>query len=138
MSRTMTSRITEAAVVAAALVLAGGCSKKYGHERLGTGSPEAAKVHKMLLDLREAGEKGLDETIRKDGADGLSQAQAKMLRATLLEMIRADAVELERMDRFGGSVWRAIFELTTREGSSTAAVLIVIPEDGRPRWAGRN
>ena len=134
----MTSRTTSVALALAGALLPVGCSDKYAHERLDMDSPEAEKVRKMLTGLRDAGESGLDEIVRTQGAGGLSDAQAKMLRGTLLEIVKADSVELDQMDRFGKDVWRAIFKLTRGASTSTVPVLIVIPNDGRPRWAGRN
>ena len=136
MSRTTTSRITSAALLAGCLLAAGGCSQKYENRQLGLDSPEAKKVRALLAALRSGGEGGLDQAVRRDGAGNLTEPQARMLRETLRKLATAEKVELTRMDRYGKDVWRAIFTLVGPDGEASLPILLVIPEGGKPVWAG--
>lgn len=121
-------------VLAAAV---GGCGGEYEREEFGPDSSQADSVRQMVTRLRDGGEAGLDQVLARDAADDLDDAQQRALRAALRELIRADDVRLERLDRFGKDVWRAVFELTTSAGKRTACLLLFV-RDGRPRWASPN
>ncbi len=118
-------------------LVATGCSKEYEQDRIDGDSPRAAEVRSMIASLREGGTDGVDEHVRRFGASDLTDAQTAALRATLREIVNAEAAELERLDRFGDDVYRASLRLTS--GRQTRALLVLLVEtDGALRWAGRN
>ena len=122
---------------AATVALAAGCSKDYGQKQLGDDSPQAGQVRAMIASLRRAGLERLDETMRQQAAEGISVQQQAGLRATLAEIIEAEKVELNRLDRFGKNVCRAALDLSEGERRSKVFVLFV-ESRGNLRWAGRN
>ncbi len=125
-------------VLLIAVFVAGmGCSKEFKHQGLGMDSPQAAEVKQLLDGLRKGGQSGLDETIRQRGASGMNPQQAQVLRASLMELVTADKVELVRVDEFGDKIIRGTFKLDTAGKESTVAFLLVQEDDGL-RWAGRN
>ena len=63
--------------LAALLLPAAGCSKKYEHKRLDAESPRFAKVRTMLQELRRAGEDGLDAVLDRQVADGLNDGKKR-------------------------------------------------------------
>jgi hypothetical protein len=91
----------------------------------------------MLVALRSAGPAGLEEVIKQQAAGGLTDRQATALRATLEQLAKAQAVELEEMDRFGDDVYRAALGVTSGKSSRTVYMLLVV-SDGWLRWAGKN
>ncbi len=122
---------------AATVVLAAGCSRDYEQKQLGDDSPQAGQVRDMIASLRQGGLERLDETMRRQAAEGLSRQQQAGLRATLAEIIEAEKVELNRLDRFGKNVCRAALDLS--EGPQQSKVFVLLVESqGDLRWAGRN
>ena len=114
-----------------------GCGKEYEQKKLGKDSPEGQRVAAMVQAMRQAGEKGVDETLSKQAAGGLTDPQRQSLRAALMELIQAASVELDRFDQFGPQVYRATFRLSSGGASRTAAFLLV-SQGAELRWAGRN
>ena len=121
----------------ATAMLSAGCSGDYEQKQLGDDSPQAKQVRAMIASLRQAGLEGLDETMRRQAAEGLDRRQMAGLRATLAEIIAAEKVELHHLDRFGKSVCRARLDLA--EGGQQRKVFVLLVESrGNLRWAGRN
>jgi hypothetical protein len=119
-----------------ALCLAG-CGKDYDQKKLGKDSAQGRQVQAMVQTLRDGGEKGLTAAMAQQAAAGLSGSQTQALRLSLMELLRAGSVELERIDQFGPSVIRATFVLTTG-GAKRSAALLLVEKEGQLRWAGRN
>jgi hypothetical protein len=136
MSRITISSAIVAAVLSAVLAWPG-CSKQYAHKPLGKDGPEGQEVRGMVTALRSAAPAGLEAAIRQQTAGGLTELQAQTLEATLIQLARAEAVELEALDRFGDNVTRAALRVTSG-GSSRTVCLLLVRADGRLRWAGRN
>jgi len=133
----MNSNLSRAAAAGLLALCACGCGKDYDQKKLGKDSPQAAQVRAKVQALRDGGEKGLPGAMARQAAGGLSDAQTQALRASLMELLRAETVELERMDQFGPSVIRATFVLSSGSAKHSAAFLLV-EKDGQLRWAGRN
>lgn len=91
----------------------------------------------MIASLREGGTDGLEEHLRQYAVSDLTDARTAALRATLMEIVNAEAAELARLDRFGDDVYRASMRLTSGVRTRTFPVLLV-ETDGALRWAGRN
>lgn len=125
-----------AAVGLLAFCLAG-CGKDYEQKKLGKDSAQGQQVRAMVQALRDGGEKGLAGVMAQQAAGGLSDSQIQALRASLMELLRAGSVELERIDRFGPEVYRATLVLSTG-GASRSAAFLLVEKDGQLRWAGRN
>ena len=118
-------------------LVAAGCSKEYEQNRIDGDSPRAAEVRSMIASLREGGTDGVEDHLRRYAASDLTDARTAALRATLREIVNAEAAELERLDRFGDDVYRASLRLTSGGRARTLLVLLV-ETDGALRWAGRN
>jgi hypothetical protein len=131
--------ICNRAIIAVVLasVAGGGCSKGFEQKKLGKDSPQADQVRAMVQALRQAGEKGLSDLLPRQAAGELTDSQRQSLRASLMELIRADSVELDRIDRFGPEIYRVTFTLVAAGKSRPAALLLVVQGD-QLRWAGRN
>jgi hypothetical protein len=136
MTRTMIK--TEAALLLAVALTGLACSREYKHRRLETDSRETACIQRLLQGLRSAGEAGVDSALETDAASGLSDAQRRFLKGTLLELVRAESVELVRSDRFGEEFCRATFRLTSAKGSRDVSILFVDTGGGDLRWFQRN
>lgn len=136
MSRTTTrNKILCSLIVTASLVA--GCSEDYEQKQLGDDSPRAVQVRAMIASLRQAGLEKLDETMRQQSASELDRRQRAGLRATLAEIIAADDVKLNSLDRFGQSVFRATLEVS-EGGQQSNVFILLIESEGNLRWAGRN
>ena len=122
----------------AAMLLSAGCSKEYEHERFAQDSPEAGHIRKLVGALREGGPDRLDELVSGQAAPGLTEKETRSLRFVLAQIVEADSVELEKTERFGKQVYRAVLRLTGKDGPRTLAVLLVKTEDGTLRWVGKN
>ena len=133
-----TTRNSLAIVTAAVFAACTGCSKEYEHERFAQDSPEAVHIRKLVRALREGGSNRLDERMDEQAARGLDEDQTRSLQFALAQIVAADTVELEKTERFGKQVYRAVFRLTTKDGPGTLAVLLVKIEDGTLRWVGKN
>ncbi|MGA2264945.1 MAG: hypothetical protein ABSH10_00750 [Phycisphaerae bacterium] len=136
MSRIMINSAIVAAVLFAALAWPG-CSKEYARRPLGKDGPEGQEVRGMVAALRSADATGLEAVLRRQMAGGLTELQAQSLEATLIQLAKAEAVELEALDRFGEDVTRAALRVTSG-GASRTVCLLLVRADGRLRWAGRN
>ena len=124
------------AALAAGLVAAG-CSGEYKQDRLDADSRRAAEVRSLVASLREGGTDGIEGHLRRHASGGLTDVQTLALRATLAEIVNAEAVELARIDRFGDDIYRASLKLTSGGQIRTFTVLLV-ETGGALRWAGRN
>jgi len=123
-------------VCLAAAVLAG-CSDKYDRQGLGADSAQAAQVRRMIAALRNAGSDRAEDVMRRQMPAGLQSRRAEALKATLTRIVKADSVELAKIDRFGDKVYRASLKLTSADREQTIHVLLVQGE-GELRWAGQN
>jgi len=120
------------------MLLSAGCSKEYEHQRFAQDSPEAVHIRKLVRALREGGPDHLDERLAEQAARGLNEDRTRSLRFALAQLVAADAVELEKTERFGRQVYRAALRLTTKDGPRRLAMLLVKTEDGALRWVGKN
>lgn len=136
MTRTMTRNNLVALL--AAMLLSAGCSKQYEHERFAQDSPEAVHIRKLVGALRKGGPDGLDERMAEQAAPGLNDNQMRSLRFALAQIVAADTVELEKTERFGRQVYRAVFRLRTEDVPGSLAMLLVKTQDGALRWVGKN
>ncbi|MDP7636789.1 MAG: hypothetical protein QF577_04480 [Phycisphaerae bacterium] len=125
-------------VVAQMLPVFAGCSKEYEHRKLGRDSPQAKQVRKMVQLLHEGGLERLDELMARQAAADLTGGQTRVLRGAMERIVDADTVELEKIERFGKNVYRAVFRLDGKNRSATLAVLLVTAKAGTLRWAGPN
>jgi len=115
-----------------------GCSDEYGHERLDADGPEATQVRSLVSDLRDAGRNALDETIARQVPAKMTEQQLKGLKDALGRIASADSVELQKIERFGDQVYRAVLALETSGGPKTLAMLLAVGEDDTLKWLGRN
>jgi hypothetical protein len=125
------------AVLLAGAFLTAGCGDDYGHEQLSEDSPQAREVGRMVAELRDAPAQRREDVLRGQATEGLTQERSDALADALRELAEAETVTVERVDRYGESVFQASFELTTAEGTRRA-VLLLVQTDGRLRWAGPN
>jgi hypothetical protein len=125
-------------VAAQVLPVFAGCSKEYEHRKLGRDSPQAKQVRKMVQSLHEGGLERLGELMARQAAADLTGGQTRVLRGALERIVDADSVELEKIERFGKNVYRAVFRLDEKNGPATLAVLLVTAKAGTLRWAGPN
>ena len=120
------------------MLLSAGCSREYEHERFAQDSPESVHIRGLVCALREDGPDRLDELMPRQAAPGLTEEETRSLRFALAQIVEADTVELEKTERFGRQVYRAVFRLGTADGPRTLALLLVKPQDGALRWIGKN
>jgi len=125
-----------AAVVCAAVAWPG-CSKKYPQTELAKDGPIAQQVLAMAAALQKTGPEGLDNVFEEQAAGGLTPQQERGLRAALLQIAKADEVELEDLSRFGKNVYRASLRLRAG-GTSSEVCMLLVQSDGHLRWAGQN
>jgi len=125
-------------ITAIALVICAGCSKEYGHERLGADGPEARQVRSLVAALRQAGPDGLDRVLAGQAMPGLTEQQLTGLRSALDQIITADKTELRKIEKFGKQAYRAVFDLQTAEGPKSLAMLLAVGEDDTLKWLGKN
>ncbi len=137
MSRTMINSVLLTAVAAALAGGLSGCSKQYAHKRLGTDSPEAEQVRKMIAALRSAETGDLPGVMAGQSAGGLTEMQAKSLRASLERIAKAEKVELVRVDQFGQDVHRAVLDIHAA-GRGGQLCMLLVPDGSELRWAGPN
>ena len=122
---------------AAAAAVLPGCSEKYEQKDLGPDSPQGRQVRRMVDALRAGGTGNLDAAMAAQAVSGLDAAQSDAMRATLTELIQADAVQLVDLYLHGEKVYRASFRLTA--GDQTRDLFMLLVETGGEiRWAGRN
>jgi len=125
-------------IPAVALIVVLGCSEEYGHERLDAGGPEAQRVKSMVSALRQAGPDSLGEVMNDQTAAQLTEDQLKGLRGALGRIVTADSVKLQKIEKFGQQVYRAVFDLETADGPATLAMLLAVGEDDTLKWLGKN
>jgi len=128
--------IVAAAVVAA--LTSAGCSKKYEHKALDANGPVGQEVRAMAAALRSAGPGELEGVLQEQAATGLTSLQARSLRAVLLQLAKAQEVDVEDVSQFGQNVYRASLRLRSAGGTSASVCMLLVRADGQLRWAGRN
>ena len=114
-----------------------GCSGPYRQKPLGPQSAQFRQVQAMLVELRRAGGDKLDETLARQGPNGLDEGRRAALRAVLDELARADSAELKQLDRFGDHVFRAAIALR-RDSTDRTLYMLLVERDGQLLWAGPN
>ena len=118
-----------------------GCAEDpppYERSELSLQSPQARQVRAMLDRLRQAGPEGLDAIAREGGIDDLSPDQARMLQFALGQLARAREAKLTSLERFGPTLLRAGFEVTTEGKTAEKSMLLLRTPDGTLRWARPN
>jgi hypothetical protein len=120
-------------------VLAGGCAKKYQHERMTLDGPVAQEARALLEELRKAAddETRLHDLIRRQVAEGLADKNVKQLEAALAALARGKDVQLTRLDRFG-KAYRVGFRLTDPQTHRARDSFFVVANDGKLRWLKTN
>jgi hypothetical protein len=137
MSRTTTSKVLLVAAVCAAAAWAG-CSKRYPQRELARNGPIGQQVWGMAAALQKAGPEGLDKLYERQAASGLTPQQERSLRAAMLQIAKAQKVEVQDLARFGKNVYRASLRLRSAGGTSSEVCMLLVRSNGALRWAGQN
>ena len=135
MLHTMTNH--SVALFCLAMSALAGCSESYDRQGLGADSPQAVQVRRMIAALRNAGSDRVEEIMRRQMPTNLQSHRADALKATLTNIVKADSVELTKIDCFGDKVYRASLKLTSA-GRRQALHVLLVQAEGKLRWAGRN
>ncbi len=138
MTRIMLSKKNWFGILALLLFFISGCGRSdYRHREVGIESSEAQKIKEMLIQIRDLGESGVQESVRKFGAADLPADRITGLERLFTEMAAAEGLKLLDLDRFGGKVYRAT--LLFREADETSTVHVLLVEiDNQLFWAGVN
>jgi len=124
-------------VVLIATGFLGGCSDKYGHKPLGSDSPEAQQVRAMTEELRADGMDRLKDIANSQALEELTDQQLERLHLGLEKLVVADGAELQKIEKFGPDIYRAVFTVEIGSDSEPLAMLLGT-SGGKLRWIGRN
>ncbi|MDP7287819.1 MAG: hypothetical protein QGH94_07490 [Phycisphaerae bacterium] len=124
-------------IVAVGALLCAGCSSEYSPSRLDSDSPEAKRVVSMVSTLRQGGVDGLAANMSAQAIPGLTKPQLKGLRVGLEKIVTADDVQLQKIERFGQQIYRAVLTLKV-DGRTEPLAMLLAPDGDGLGWIGPN
>lgn len=127
------------ALLAAALLAAGGCSKKFEHDELTPDSAAGRQITALAEALQKvaADEQALQGAIHDQLAPGLPAPAAAALEPALSALAKAKDVKLVRLDRFGKFL-SATFRATDPQSGEAQDSFFLLTDESKPHWVKPN
>ncbi|MCY2928434.1 MAG: hypothetical protein NTV86_02885 [Planctomycetota bacterium] len=127
------------ALLAAALLAAGGCSKKYERTDLTPDSALGGQITALVEALQKAAsdEQALQAVVRDQLAPGLPAPAAAALEPALAALAKAKDPKLVRLDRFGKFL-SATFHSTDPQSGEAKDSPFLLTDESKPRWIKPN
>ncbi|MEI7836474.1 MAG: hypothetical protein WCK05_08680 [Planctomycetota bacterium] len=135
MTKNSRPNILICAGLALALLIVGGCAKKYEHKELALDGEIAKKIVALVDSLQKSAsdEGALKAAIRDQLAPGLAPNLVAGLESVLADLAKAKQTKLVQLDRFG-KVLRASFHVTGPDAPGPKACVFLLTDETPPRW----